>query len=128
MPISRSSIYYTKLQEALAVDDDCIDYDTSESLMQYVNEGIIGNAINRAKTRAGNVYNSAKDNLSKNVNKIKEGRNVLASKYSALKLTIKEKAAAAKKATGEAKVKLLQQINKLKVAANNIKQKLSSSN
>jgi hypothetical protein len=128
MPISKDSIYYTKLQEALAIDDDCIDYDTSEALMQYVNEGIIGDTIDRAKTRASNAYNYVKDNLTNNVSNLKENRNALASKYASIKRTIGEKYEAAKRATGEAKVKFLQQINKLKVAANNIKQKLSSSN
>lgn len=128
MPISKNSIYYTKLQEALAIDDDCVDYDTSEALMQYVNEGIIGDTIDRAKTRASNAYNYVKDNLTNNVSNLKENRNALASKYASIKRTIGEKYEAAKRATGEAKVKFLQQINKLKEAANNIKQKLSSSN
>lgn len=128
MPISKSSIYYTKLQEALAIDYDCAEYDTSEALMQYVNEGVIGDTIDRAKTRASNAYNYVKENLSSNASKLKEGRNALANKYAAIKRTIGEKYEAAKRATGEAKVALLKQIDKLKTAASNIKQKLSSSN
>ena len=128
MPILKTSIFYTKLQEALELDDDCVEYDTSENLIQYVNESIVGNTIDRAKTRASNVYNYAKENFTNNVTKIKEGRESLANKYAAIKRSIGEKAEAAKRATGEAKVKLLQQINKLKEAASNLKQKLSSSN
>ena len=125
MPISRSSIYYTELQEALAMDDDCIDYDTSDNLMFYVNESISNN-FDAVKEKVGSLYNSAKDNLTTNLAKIKEGREALANKYAAIKQTISEKMEAAKRATGEAKVKLLQQINKLKEAATNIKNKLKS--
>ena len=128
MPISKNSIYYTKLQEALSIDYDCAEYDTSEALMQYVNEVVIGDTIDRAKTRASNAYNYVKENLSSNASKLKEGRNALANKYAAIKRTIGEKYEAAKRATGEAKVALLKQIDKLKTAASNIKQKLSSSN
>jgi len=125
MPILRSSVYYTKLQEALELDDDCIDYDTSDNLIFYVNESISDN-FNAVKEKVGNLYDSAKDNLTTNIAKIKEGREALANKYAAIKQTISEKMEAAKRTTGEAKVKLLQQINKLKEAATNIKNKLKS--
>ena len=124
-PISSESIYYTKLQEALKLDDQFDDYENSAHIIQYVNENVFEDASNKASE----VWNSAKGHVSKNWNNMKkfasETKENMAKKYSAIKKTISEKAAKAKKATGDAKVFLLKQIDKLKKAARDLKEKIS---
>ena len=124
-PISSESIYYTKLQEALELDDQFDDYENSAHIIQYVNENVFEDASNKASE----VWNSAKGHVSKNWNNMKkfasETKENMAKKYSAIKKTISEKAAKAKKSTGDAKVFLLKQIDKLKKAARDLKEKIS---
>jgi hypothetical protein len=123
MPISSSSVYYTKLQEALELDEG-YDFESSEHLQYYLNENILEDI----RDKASDTFNSAKKYVGRNVDNMKNAyqdtKSGIAKKYAALKKTISEKYAAAKKTTGEAKVALLKQIDKLKSAAATLKSKL----
>lgn len=124
-PISSESIYYTKLQEAIELDEQFDDYENSAHILQYVNENVFEDASNKVS----DVWNSAKGHVSKNWNNMKkyasETKENMAKKYAAIKKTISEKMAKAKKAAGEAKVSLLKQIDKLKKAASDLKAKIA---
>ena len=124
MPISSDSIYYTKLQEAIALDEEYDDLESSKNLLYYLNENILEDI----RDKASDTFNSAKKYVGRNINNMKNAyqdtKSGIAKKYAALKKTISEKYAAAKKATGEAKVFLLKQIDKLKAAAAKLKSKL----
>ena len=124
-PISSESIYYTKLQEAIELDEQFDDYENSVHLLQYVNE----NVFEDVSDKASEVWNGVKGHVSKNWNNMKqfasETKENMAKKYAAIKKTISEKMAKAKKAAGEAKVSLLKQIDKLKKAASDLKAKIA---
>ena len=153
MPLSSNSVYYTKLQEAIALDEEYDDLESSENLLYYLNENILedirdkaSDTFNSAKKYVGrnvdnmkNAYSGVKNHISGKINEYKTTteKNIenlksnyqdtkanIAKKYAAIKKTISEKYAAAKKATGEAKVFLLKQIDKLKSAAASLKSKL----
>ena len=152
MPISRDSVYYTKLQEALELDEE-YNFESSDHLQHYLNENILEdirdkasnaakavqkhigrnvdnmkNAYNGVANHISNKYNEYKTTTQNNVEKLEntynETKASIAKKYAAIKRTLSEKYAAAKKATGEAKVTLLKQIDKLKAAAAKLKSKL----
>ena len=123
MPIPSTSVYYTKLQEALELDEG-YDFESSEHLQYYLNENILEDI----RDKASDTFNSAKKYVGRNVDNMKNAyqntKSGIAKKYAALKKTLSEKYSAAKKATGEAKVALLKQIDKLKSAAATLKSKL----
>lgn len=124
-PISSESIFYTKLQEALELDDQFDDYKNSAHILQYVNENVFEDVSNKASE----VWTGVKNHVSNNWNNMKqfasETKESMAKKLSAIKKTISEKAAKARKATGDAKVFLLKQIDKLKKAASDLKAKIA---
>lgn len=123
MPIPSSSVYYTKLQEALELDEG-YDFESSENLQYYLNENILEDI----RDKASDTFSSAKKYVGRNVDNMKNAyqdtKSGIAKKYAAIKKSISEKYAAAKKVTGEAKVALLKQIDKLKSAAATLKSKL----
>lgn len=152
MPILSTSVYYTKLQEALELDEG-YDFESSEHLQYYLNENIledirdkavsvgksIKNHVSRNVDNMKSAYKSVKNHVSGKIDQYKnttknnienlkgkyqDTKSNIAKKYASLKKTISEKYAAAKKATGEAKVALLKQIDKLKSAAASLKSKL----
>ena len=113
--ISDASPYWTKLNEALALDEDCEDYFSSSNLIQYVNEGVLDDA--RAKMNSG--INTIKSKTS-------AGSKVIASKLASVRKAIAQKTNEMAKAAAPAKAAIKRQIDKLKVAASELKSKLVS--
>ena len=105
-PISEYSPFCTKLQEALLYDDAYPDYASSPNLQRYVRESVL---------------DDTKDSLTKGVNNAKSavqgGSKEVAGKLASIRKEIATKTAKMATATGSAKVKLSQQINKLKSAS-----------
>lgn len=114
-PISEYSPFYIKLNEALMFDDAYPDYESSPNLQQYVWESMLDNT---------------KSEVSKGISKAKSatqsGAKEVANKLASTRKKIGELAAKASTATGPAKVKLTQQINKLKSASKDLTSQLGS--
>ena len=114
-PISEYSPFYTKLNEALMFDDAYPDYESSPNLQQYVWESVL---------------DDAKSEASKGISKAKSathsGAKEVAHKLASTRKKVGELAAKASTATGPAKVKLTQQINKLKSASKDLTSQLGS--
>lgn len=113
-PISEYSQFYTRLQEALLYDDAYPDYESSPNLQRYVRESVL---------------DDAKSEISKGISKTKStvagGAKEIANKLASVRKEIAKKTAQAATATGSVKVKLTQQINKLKSASRELSSKLS---
>jgi len=114
-PISEYSPFYTKLNEALMFDDAYPDYESSPNLQQYVWESML---------------DDAKSEVSKGISKAKSatqsGAKEVANKLASTRKKIGELTAKASTASGPAKVKLTQQINKLKSASKDLTSQLGS--
>lgn len=114
-PISEYSPYRTVLKEALLFDDAYPDYASSYNLQRYVNESFA---------------DEAKSRLDKGVSKAKSvansGAKEVSSKLASVRKEIAVKSAKLQTATGPAKVKLMQQINKLKDASKELRNKFHS--
>lgn len=114
-PISDYSPFVTKLREALMFDSAYPDYESSPNLQQYVNESILGDA---------------KESVGRGIDKVKSaassGSKEVAGKLASIRKEIATKTAKASTMTGSAKVKLTQEINKLKSASKDLTSQLSS--
>lgn len=113
-PISDYSLFRTHLNEALLFDDAYPDYESSIYLQQYVNESI----LDSAKATATKGIGQAKGAVS-------NGTKEIASKLASIRKEIAIKSSKAAATTGTAKVKLMQQVNKLKSAAKELSSQLS---
>lgn len=111
--ISEVNPYYTRLLEALALDEDVTTFEESTNLQKYINESI----IDTAKQKAGDAYDTAK-------NKVKSGVDAVAKKLASVKRAIAEKMEQAKKLPASGKAFAIRQIDKLKKVAAKLKAKL----
>lgn len=123
-PISSDSIYCRALDEAMELDEDCEDFESSPNLMAYCEENIfekasnkIGSGVDWAKNRASDRIRGAKDTLTK-------APNELAKKYAAAKKKVAELSAKVSRTAGEAKAALLRQLDKAKAVMNALGKKL----
>ena len=113
-PISSYSPFYTKLHEALLFDDAYPDYESSPNLQRYVQESLLDDAKSEASK-----------GISKTKQTVKNGAKEISHKLASVHKKMGELSAKASVATGPAKVKLTQQITKLKSASKDLTSQLS---
>lgn len=114
-PISTGSLYYRQLDEALELDDEYTTFEECTNLQAYCEVEIpesVKNKFNAAKDKVKAVKSSTVEAISK--------------KYVAAKQKLAELKAQVSRTAGEAKAKLLAQIEKLKVVVGKLKEKLVS--
>ena len=114
-PVSTSSLAYRELDEALELDEDVQTFEESANLQAYceveIPEGI-KNKVSSAKEKAKSIKTSSVEALSK--------------KYVAAKQKLAELQRSVSRTAGSTKVKLMAQIEKLKVVVGKLKEKLAS--
>jgi hypothetical protein len=114
-PISSVSPYYTRLTEALELDEDETDFANCVNLHQYINESIFSDA----KDKISSGYNTVKAKVSGAIDEVSK-------KMASVRKKISEKKKELEKAVGDGKVFISRQIDKLKNTYNSLKSKLIS--
>jgi hypothetical protein len=144
--ISSDSTYYSALMEALELDQGYATFEESINLQNYVNESVLTDAKDkvakgyetaRDKIKQGaeyvgdkvsSGYNAAKSKISSGYNmaknKVSGAVGVVSKKLASVRKAISEKMAKAKNAPASAKAMIMRQVDKLKSAAKDLKNKL----
>lgn len=112
-PISNYSPYYTKLQEALALDEAYPTYEESPNLQRYLTESIVDDAKSKISSGVSSAQNT-----------IKSSTKDAASKLASVRKEISAKMSKAATATGSAKVHIMRQVDKLKGLASDLKSQI----
>ena len=124
--ISDDSPYYTKLLEAMSLDQAYDTYEDSPNLRHYVNESIIDDAKAKISGAAGTIKDKVSSAAGVVKDKVSGGAKAVASKLASIRKEIAKKSSEMVKATGPAKVFIKKQIAKLKDAAKSLQAKLVS--
>ena len=132
-PISHDSLYYRALDEALALDEDCEDFESSPNLLAFCEE----NVFEKASNKIGQGVDSAKAAVGRGVDKVKSagkqvktwatsGVDALSKKYAAAKAKVKEIGSSISRFAGDAKAAAMRQLEKAKAVMKNIGAKLAA--
>ena len=132
-PISHDSLYYKALDEALALDEEYEDFESSPNLLAYCEENIfertsdaIGRGVDSAKATVGRGADKVKDAGKQVKTWATSGVDALSKKYAAAKAKVKEIGASISRLAGDAKAAAIKQLEKAKAVMKNIGAKLAA--
>lgn len=131
-PISSTSTYYRALEEALELDEENSDYESSPYLQYYAGDYdmLSENVLESISKKVGDFKDGVADRISTNWQGMKnfasESKESIAKKYAAAKKKVAELANKAKGLAGDAKAFCLRQLAKAKSVMNSLKEKLIS--
>lgn len=128
-PVPKTSVWYQSLTEALLLDEDQPDYDSSPHCqifaMDYaLAENVFENISNKVGSTKDSLIQGAKNKIDAGKEFASDTKESIAKRYSAAKQKVKELANKVANATGDAKAVLLRQLSKAKAVAKSLKDKL----
>lgn len=129
-PISKRSIYYQALEEALSMDEESSSYENSINLRIYTEENVLERVSNKIGDTVTGTRDWVRNRAERNWNNAKEtlgsGVDATSKKVAALTAKARELKEKISRATGEAKVFLSNQLDKVQAAINKAREFLSS--